>query len=789
MFSSDTLQFESLLELVAASSQTPMGRHRILSLKPLELRHDLERELVLLRETIGLRAEDIRWRFSSVKNPADSLKRLRIKDTLLEPLALRDIASLLRQAVQVRSLIQEHQEDAPELWSVALQINPELSAYASTITKKILPTGEIDDDASPELRRIRREISASRAALSKTLESIMRGKSDAVQDEIVTVRNDRFVIPVKADFKGKIGGVAHGASSSGATVFIEPMEAIEANNELQTLRAKEEQEILRILLELADGLRERIVLIDIAAEAVAVLDTLNAKAEFARTFSAAVPEISDDGGLELVDARHPLLEDSLRKTDGEIVPVSLSLSGDRPVMIISGANAGGKTIVLKTAGLLAMMSLSGLPVPAESATVPFYASIAADIGDRQSIAANLSTFSSHISNIASMIDGAEWPALILLDEVGTGTDPEEGSALGVAIVDHFRKRGAHVIASTHYKGLKIYAANDEAVLNASVEFDEKTLEPTYHLLSGIAGASSGLEMAKRFGIGEEIVAEARTHLKEAAREAEAYLRRLQTETRQAEDLSKALEEEREAVAERYAGLDVEFHKKERARREEFEKQVADVVSDFEKRSRRILKSIEERKDRKRAEREAAKQTSELKRAAASATGKPAERKTEEAEIEETEKPIEEGSDVLLKRFGTVGKVERIDDGEAEVVVGSMRMRQPLDDLQRVVSGVYKKPQRDKNAGRAIDEAAERDVARELNLIGKTTLDAEVDVDAFLDESYMAGLDKVRIIHGFGTGALKNAVHQILKGHPHVEGFGFAPQNEGGNGATVVELKK
>ncbi|QQS41219.1 MAG: endonuclease MutS2 [Acidobacteriota bacterium] len=789
MFDTETLQLDKLLDLVASGAQTPMGRTRILKHAPRESRHELERELDLLREAIGLRSDDVRWRFSGIKDPSDNLKRLRIEDTLLEPLQLRDIASLMRQAVEVRSVIAEHQDEAPELWSVALQINPDLSSVASDITKKILPNGEIDDAASPELQRIRREITAKRASLTSTLESLMRSRDEAVQDDIVTVRNDRFVIPVKADFKGKISGVAHGSSSSGATVFVEPLEAIEANNELQSLKAREEQEILRILFELADSLRERLTLIQLAVEAVAELDSLNAKADFAKRFDAVVPSVSDEGDLVLKDARHPLLEESLRDTDREVVPVSLALSGENSVMIISGANAGGKTVVLKTAGLLAMMALSGLPVPADSASVPFYSSVTADIGDRQSIAANLSTFSSHISNIAEMIENAEWPALVLLDEVGTGTDPEEGSALGVAIVDHFRRHGAHVIASTHYKGLKIYAANDEAIINASVEFDEKTLEPTCRLLTGIAGASSGLEMARRFGIRDEIVERARENLKDASREAESYLHKLQAETKQAEDLRKALEEEREAVAERYAGLDVEFHQKEQQRRKEFERKVSEVVRDFEKRSKEFLKSIKEKQTKKKAEKEIAARTSELKRKAAAVSGGGASPGVENPDVEEVEKPIEEGSSVLLKRFGTVGKVEKIIGDEAEVSVGSMRMRQELADLQAVAAESLKKTSRDKSAGTAIDQAATREVASELNLIGKTTLDAEVDVDRFLDESYMARLDKVRIIHGFGTGALKNAVHQILKGHPHVESFGFAPQNEGGNGATVVELKK
>jgi DNA mismatch repair protein MutS2 len=343
----------------------------------------------------------------------------------------------------------------------------------------------LDDSLRPNSRGLRREINNHRGRLQKSLESLMRNSGDAIQDQIVTQRNERFVIPVKADFRGKVTGVAHGFSSSGATVFVEPLEAIEANNELQNLKGKEEREVARILFALTEDLRANLPAIESAVEAVAELDFVKAKSEFARKFNAVVPTISTDETLYLIDARHPLLEENLRGSEHEIVPVSFQLSKEKSVMIISGANAGGKTVVMKTAGLLSLMAISGLPVPARTATIPFYKSVLADIGDHQSLAANLSTFSSHISNIAGMMRDCHAPSLVLLDEVGTGTDPDEGSALGVAIVDYFRRKcGAQVIASTHYRGLKIYAANDENVINASVEFNEKTLQPTYRLLVG-----------------------------------------------------------------------------------------------------------------------------------------------------------------------------------------------------------------------------------------------------------------------------------------------------------------
>ena len=405
------------------------------------------------------------WSFSGLQDPSDAIAILRIRNTSLEPSLLLEVSRVANQAIFARSAIQPEKEFVPVLWSLVEKIPPSLLGVLENINRKLLPGGEIDDSASPELARLRREINTQRSRLTRSLEGVMRSSGDAIQDEIVTMRNDRFVIPVKADFRGKVGGVAHGFSSSGQTVFIEPLEAIEANNELQNLKGKEEREISRILFDLTEELREQLPAIEAAVEAVTELDLIKAKVEFARRFSAVVPEISDDGTLELVDARHPLLSAAFDPVGGsaaqdEVIPNSFTLTRQRSVMIISGANAGGKTVVLKTAGLLSLMAISGLPVPARSARVPFYRSILADIGDHQSLSANLTTSSSHMSNIAGMMKACVPPSLALLDEAGTGTDPEEGSALGVAIVDHFRQKKAQVIASTHYRGLKIYAAND-----------------------------------------------------------------------------------------------------------------------------------------------------------------------------------------------------------------------------------------------------------------------------------------------------------------------------------------
>jgi DNA mismatch repair protein MutS2 len=427
--------------------------------------------------------------------------------------------------------------------------------------------------------------------------------------------------------------------------------------------------------------------------------------------------------------------------------------------------------------------------------------VLADIGDHQSLSANLSTFSSHMSNIAGMIAACQPPSLVLLDEAGTGTDPDEGSALGVAIVDHFRQKGAQVIASTHYRGLKMYAANDERVINASVEFDQKTLQPTYRLLIGLAGASSGIEIARRFGIDQEVIDVARGNLDTSAQEAEIYLQKLQTETRASEDLRAALEEEREAVALEYAGLEVEAVKKEKARQKDFENQLATAVDEFDRQSKAFLQTLEDKALKNRLEKERQSRKAELNRAVmkkistaetqrrgGSKKGSPPyERGVAAASADGVVLSV--GSKVLTS-LGKTGTVEKLDKDTAEVLVGNIRLREKIENL-RLADAAEPKVQSPKSKvreGLSTLDIGLGTLDSELNLIGQTTAEAEYEIDRFLDEAYMSSLPRVRIIHGFGTGALKNFVHHFLKDHPHVEKYAFAPATQGGNGATIAELK-
>lgn len=836
------LEYPELRALIRRVAQTPMGRERVDALRPLKDTSDLRAQLSALAEAVALRKRGAAWTFSELDDPAEKIALLRVEGSALDAISILELKVLSEQAMSARSSILAERDQSPALWRLVGSLPTELNRLIARIANKILPNGEIDDRASPELAKIRHDITRLRSRITRTLESLMRKSEEAIQDELVTIRNDRFVIPVKSDHRARINGVAHGYSSSGATAFVEPLETIEANNELQALHEAEAREIAKILFSLTEELRLQLPAIEMAAEAIAELDFINAKAVFHQKFNCVIPEIGVASGgdhnkkrqtevsatnrFELVEARHPLLENNLRSSGGSVVPVSFVLDDEHDSMVISGANAGGKTVALKTAGLLSLMALSGVSVPAREARVPFYSSVLADIGDHQSLAANLSTFTSHVANISQMIELCEAPALVLLDEVGTGTDPEEGSALGVSVVDHFRKTcRAHVLATTHYGGLKMYAANEEGVLNASVEFDEKTLRPTYRLIVGVAGSSSGLEIARRFGIPGEIIDGALHAVKDSSRQASDYLRRIKLESEEAANLRIALEEERAAVAEKFASLDKQAERRERERQVAFDDELKKNVEEFEKRSRELLSRIEDRAERIKIEREAQKRGLELKREVQRASvktraagevgasantpagrgikvvrdGVPVSReRNEEVEVYQTKnnREIAVGDKVKLKSFGSIGIVDAIKDDVAEIRVKSLRLREKLDDLELVELAGPPKSKTEKFAslrdsrarGTELNLKPEENGSSELNVIGRTTDEAVDAVDKFLDQASMASLSKVRIIHGHGTGALRRAITGMLKDHPHVARFTVAPQDQGGGGATVVELR-
>ena len=807
-----TLDVEALVGLLARHVQTPLGRKRALALLPTASRDKINLELDRTTECANYLATGGAFGLSDVADPEGALAELQVAGTSLEPLQILALQRLISAGMDVREQFgsDEVKHRYPQLSAIAARI-PDLRRLLGSIRGKILPNGEIDDSASPVLRRLRREINERRNRIYRNLESLMHERApSAIQEDIVTVRNGRFVIPVRTDARGQVPGVMHGLSSSGQTTFVEPLTIIDQNNELVRLREEEEIEIARILLEITDAFRVNLSGIAAVGDALTEIDFTQAKARLSVEFNCVRPEMSASDGdrvLLLQDARHLLLEHSLKRAGGRAVPISLEMDESHQTIVISGPNAGGKTVVVKTIGLIALMAQSGLHVPATRAVLPVFAQVLADIGDQQSIAANLSTFTAHMRNIAEMAGSVSPPALILLDEVGTGTDPDEGAALGVAVVDFFHRIGATTVATTHYNPLKTWASQAEGVLNASVEFDEVTLRPTYRLIVGVAGASAGLEIARRMSLPVEIIDQAIGRLDPDHTQASDYLKQLKKLVDEQQALRTALEEERQATADKYARLDLDFAQREVERQRSFESQLASVIRDFTAESERLLRTVNDRIVASRLKKETDARSAELRRSAtvrlrkqvetspvATAQTAPVAQHAPESEVSDIQfetREIRERDHVRIRTLNQEGIVESINQDEYAVLVGSLRFRANRDELTLIKSAAVPATRHAAALPRGVtaDVNVDQNFTSEINVIGATVDEATDRVDKYLDEAYLAGAESVRIVHGHGKGALRKAIAELLTGHTHVERFNSAPSNEGGAGATIVALRK
>lgn len=803
-----TLEFDRLKELMLRQVRTPLGAALAEGLEISTSNGEITRELRLTGEGVAYLREGTALDVNDLPDPRPALGKLNVADVNLEPFEILNLLRLISVAMGLRETFHNEQEKFPLVREITETI-PNLRALYQRLRGRISPTGEVEDFASPELREVRFQISKLRSQIQRSLENILKRAEEAhaLQDEFITIRNERYVIPIRNDNRGAVAGVVHGMSSSGQTAFVEPLETIGLNNDLVRLRELEQVEITKVLFSITEELREERAALQAMADAAGQIDFIAAKARLAIAQNAIEPHVNTTGRLSLKDARHPLLEANLRAQGLPIVPISMELDADHRVMVVSGPNAGGKTVVLKTAGLLSLMAQAGLHVPAVEADLPIFQQVHADIGDHQSIAANLSTFTAHIQNIRGISDELDSPALILLDEVGTGTDPEEGSALGVAMVDYFRERGAHVIVTTHYSGLKMYATNTPGVINASVEFDERTLKPTYRLLTGLAGSSSGIEIARRFGLPKAITERAADRVKTASAEATEYLRRLKDQFDHQRQLVAAIEEERAVVADKYARLELDFIQKEKAREKEFRAELQKVVDDFVSKAEKFAATIEDAASARKVRKEIEKRSVELRTVASSESRKMRQQSAsvtgaESASAEGAAQEIEEspeavdfqaGDRVRVLSLNQEGVIESVGDEEIVVQIGALRFREQRENLRLVERRAEPKKKAQAVAGLpkgvSVTLQEQPAISSELNVIGKTVNEATEAADKFLDAAYLDNHDRIRIVHGVGMGALKRAIADLLSGHPHVAKFYPAPPNEGGAGATVVELKK
>jgi DNA mismatch repair protein MutS2 len=800
--SARVLEFESLRDLLHGYTSSPLGQKRVAALAPSTDRNWIENQQQLTGEIRGFRRVGGHFEFAGLLDINQAVQKSRIEGAALETAEIRDVVLVADRAAEWREIALSPPAAMKIEWKAVAGLSSGITDFTQFLRgfrNKILPDGTLDDRASPELARIRREVEKQRRLIQESLRAYLRrlAEGGAVQDELVTIRGERFVIPVKIEQKRRVQGVVHGASSSGQTVFVEPLETIEQNNELVRLLDEEQAEIHRILLEMTRRIGEHADAILLAAEVLAELELQFAKARFAEDYSCVPVGLREVSSLFLQNARHPLLERNLKAKSTQIVPISIELDGDRRELVITGPNTGGKTVALKTVGLLALMAQSGVPVPADRAELPVFDAVLADIGDYQSIEQNLSTFSAHVTNINFISRIATAQSLVLLDELGSATDPEEGAALAVAIAEHFRQIGCITVISTHHTSLKVYGANTAGVVNASVGFDEATLQPTYELKTGVPGASAGINIAQRLGLNPSIIESARSKLGTQTRDVGQFLDRLHQELREAETGRFRLKSREEELEREKARLAAEGKKEQQAKLKEMEKKLETLLHDFEYHAREAINAIQDRAAAQKLSKDAERRISKLRRefreqfdstVVAHSTG--ADHGDPHAQPQVV-KHVSEGDTVKLKSVGRPALVtRRLGDNHFEVEIGTMKMKIARDDIAEVIVRAADSPVKAARA-RGISVSLEKEdanVPSEINVIGHTVDDATREVEKFVDRAFLAGLPRVRVVHGSGMGILRKALRQYLQKHPHVESVTEPPQNEGGGGATVVELR-
>ena len=820
------LEFDRIVSVVSGLAVTPTGRDRLAELTP---SLDAARVIALQRATTeGTRFLSDHPGFP-LRAPSDLdaiLDSLAVEGRALEALRLLKLGDYLESIEQSRQAIRRVGSAFPIL-SQQVDAVASFAGEIADVRRKIEPSGDVADNASPALAQSRDRLRRQKQRLRSTLDSFLRGRETAkyLQEQVVTDRNGRHVLMVRAEHRSAIPGIVHGGSTSGASLFVEPLETVEINNEIVALEEQELEEVRRILLALTGAFRARPDELERTIEVATALDVIQARARFSLMTGSVEPIVAADGTFELRAARHPLLMRSVAQRLEEYedanpepripdpgsrvpdpVPVDILLTPPTRVLLITGPNTGGKTVALKTAGLLAAMAQSGLHVPVDTGSrIPVFKSLFADIGDEQSISASLSTFSAHITNIVSMDRSLALPALVLVDEIGAGTDPIEGGALGIAVIDHFRKRGAHLIATTHYDSLKSYASTTEGVESAAFGFKPETFAPTYRLMYGSPGRSLAIEIAARLGLPPNVIAAARENLSDREKQLAEHLARVDQDLGRLEAERRTLAKDRAALVNTERALRSR-EESVREREDTYRRRLNAKLDDQLRESRREIDTIIEGLKAK---------THELsdqaaRRAAASiSTGEAGSVRAEaRAALErvvgrlktgtepgrsgaqsasEPQGPIEPGARVAVGGLGLEGVVIEIHGKQAEIDVRGKRLRAPLRDLRamRSASQAESTPDRVKVN---VDLQPREGLLSEVNVIGCTVDEAISRVEKFLDESTVTDQNVIRIIHGHGTGQLRRGLAAFLKEHPLVAKFDSAPNNQGGGGVTVVELK-
>jgi DNA mismatch repair protein MutS2 len=777
-----SLELDRVLTIIAMEAKSSLGKDGIAARRPLPT---LEACVAAQSEL----AEMVRFYLAEGLLPLAGL-------TDVAPLFERESVLDLEESWQIVRAVRATQairetfvrtESYPRLKVIATEI-PDHRELLSKTNKYFTNEGKLREEASAELRAIRARIHTKRNAIQKTLVEVMNRNSDAIQEPLVVMRGDRYCIPVRSDHRNAVQGILHERSGSGASFFIEPMAAIELNNDLADLLIQEREEIARITRYMSQLLFDEQPAIRDSARIAGDFDALQACAVFHETVDATLPKFNDDHVLHIVDGRHPLLDERLNSARAEmfdeepsertVIPINVELNRDRTALVISGPNAGGKTVALKTTGLLVAMAMSGLPVPAAEGTiVPFIDSLHVLIGDDQSVLEHLSTFSAYLVRLKRVLDRATERSLVLLDELGSGTDPEEGSALAAAIIEHMLDRGSLMIVTTHLSALKSFAVNDGRIVNASMEFDSATGQPTYRMIAGIPGRSRAIDVAKMIGLPDAVIASARERLGDRYGETDHLLSELQkrmsevlAQRDEAATQRREAERERATLAEKTAALEKERTRVGASYREELERLRDDVT-------RQLSTEIKHLRDLDRSAREKLNPNEVLK-----TVTQPVERAIEFVPQADT-RPVKVGDKVEHRKFKVKGEVASIDGKKAVLSANGKKMTVELRDLV-LIGGPAPTPA--KRPQLSTSESGE--IGAELNLVGQRVDDALEASDRFLDRALLEGKSAVRIIHGFGTGTLRKALREYLRKHPAVKSWRPGGDNEGGDGATVAMLE-
>ncbi|MBV4421891.1 endonuclease MutS2 [Clostridium tyrobutyricum] len=779
----EILEFNKIKKKIEEYTNTGAAKDIIEDLKPYDNIYAVRQHLEETREALKLLVIKGEAPFDGVYDVRTGITMAK-KGSVLMPIQILRIGAVLRSARRFKKYIshKDDEESFPVIEDICSGIT-ELNKLEDKIFLSIESEEQVSDRASSTLYKIRRSLRDKNSSVRDKVNSLMRNYSQYLQDSIYTMRGDRYVLPVKSEHKSMVPGLVHDQSASGSTLYIEPMGLVNLNNEIKELKLSEKAEIERILAGLSLEIYDDISAIEIDANILWELDFIFAKAKFANDLNCTIPSVNEDGIVDIIQAKHPLID---RKV---VVPMDIYMGKKFKSLVITGPNTGGKTVTLKTIGLLHIMALSGLMIPArENSTVGFFNEVFADIGDEQSIEQNLSTFSSHMTNIVNIIDKADEKSLVLFDELGAGTDPTEGAALAVAILENLKKRGSSIVATTHYSELKVYALKTEGVENASVEFDVETLRPTYRLIIGIPGKSNAFEISKRLGLPNFIIEDARENITSETLKFEDLIQNLQDRNLKAEAYKREAENLKADALKIKDKYDSKLKKLQNTRDKiymEAQREAKNIIKEAKDESDKIVREMHEM--------ERLGYTSEARK------NLEMHRKKINQKLDETESKlyinksddgeklenVKEGEEVFLPSLNQNVIVLTTPDNRDEVQVqaGIMKVSAKLKDL-RAPKGISKQQKKKKREAKLNFKS----VSSSVDLRGMDSIEASYTTDKYLDDAYMGGLKEVVIIHGKGTGVLRNSINEMLKHHSHVKTYRLGEYGEGGTGVTVVALK-